>query len=37
VSERRSRPAVTAFLDALNDPAVHADLRRLGFRRPGEV
>jgi molybdenum cofactor synthesis domain-containing protein len=37
VSERRSRPAVMAFLDALDDPAVHADLRRLGFRRAGEA
>ena len=37
VSERRSRPAVMAFLNALNDPIVRADLARLGFRRDGEV
>ena len=33
VSERRMRPAVQAFLAALDDPATHAKLRRLGFRR----
>jgi putative molybdopterin biosynthesis protein len=36
VSERRSRPAVTAFLEGLNHPEVRAALRALGFRRPDE-
>jgi putative molybdopterin biosynthesis protein len=31
VSERRTRPAVAAFLQALSDPAVRDDLRALGF------
>jgi putative molybdopterin biosynthesis protein len=36
VSERRTRPAVAAFLALLKDPAVQDDLRRLGFRPAGE-
>jgi putative molybdopterin biosynthesis protein len=36
VSERRTRPAVAAFLALLKDPMVQGDLRRLGFRPAGE-
>jgi putative molybdopterin biosynthesis protein len=36
VSERRVRPAVMAFLEALDDPNLHTDLHALGFRRAGE-
>jgi putative molybdopterin biosynthesis protein len=38
VTERRHRPAVAAFLEALADPEIRAALRALGFRaanRPG--
>jgi putative molybdopterin biosynthesis protein len=35
VSERRTRPAVAAFLEALADPDVHALLRALGFEPAG--
>ncbi|HEX8665413.1 MAG TPA: molybdopterin biosynthesis protein [Beijerinckiaceae bacterium] len=31
IAERRARPAVAAFLDVLADPAVHEELRALGF------
>jgi putative molybdopterin biosynthesis protein len=35
VETRRTRPAVTAFLDALADDKVHAALRALGFQPAG--
>jgi putative molybdopterin biosynthesis protein len=35
VAERRTRPAVAAFLEALSDPAVHEELRALGFTPAG--
>ncbi|UVF22181.1 molybdopterin biosynthesis protein (plasmid) [Microvirga terrae] len=37
VSERRYHPAVGAFIEALDSSVVHAELRRLGFRRSSEV
>jgi putative molybdopterin biosynthesis protein len=36
-SERRSHPTVRTFVEALNSSAVHAELRRLGFRQPSEA
>jgi molybdate-binding protein len=36
VAERRTKPAVTAFLETLADPETHAILRGLGFRPAGD-
>ena len=35
VAERRIRPAVAAFLEALSEPTVHEELRALGFTPAG--